>query len=170
LAIGAHVGALREAILETTLTGSTIGDGNSWKPRDTFSRWADGTSNQLVFGEKSIPNGYLGRCAVTDSDGSPRTQGDCSILTNGENRQIATFRAARIVDNFHTGDQDRRFGIVTAKDRDLHNLRPTFGSSHAGTCNFLIGDGAVRGLSTTISVDTLAWLTHCSDGNAVAIP
>ena len=168
--IGAQVGAFREAILDSMLDGGVVGDGNSWKPRDTFSRWSDGTSNQLVFGEKHIPTGMLGKCSVTDTDGSPRTQGDCSILTNGENRQIATFRAARIVDAWHTGDEDRRFGIVTAKDMDLHNLRPTFGSAHTGTCNFLVGDGAVRGLSSSISVDVLAWLTHCSDGNAVAIP
>jgi len=168
--IGAQMGALREAILDSMLDGGVVGDGNSWKPRDIIARWSDGISNQLVFGEKHIPAGYIGRCSVTDSDGHPRSQGDCSILTNGENRQLATFRAARIVSSFHTGDEDRRFGIVTATDMDLHNLRPTFGSAHAGTCNFLIGDGAVRGISTTVNVDVLAWLTHCNDGNSVAIP
>ncbi len=168
--IGAQIGSLREAILSSTLSGGAVGDGNSWQPRDTFSRWADGTSNQIVFGEKHIPNGYIGRCSVTDADGNPRTQGDCSILTNGENRQIATFRAVRIVDAFHTQDQDRRFGIVSSKDMDLHNMRPTFGSAHTGTCNFLMGDGSVHGLSTTISVDTLAWLGGCNDGNTVSIP
>ena len=168
--IGAQYGAFREATLSAMLNNGAVGDGNSWQPRDSFSRWADGTSNQIVFGEKHIPVGYIGKCSVTDGDGHPRTQGDCSILTNGENRQIATFRAVRIVDQYHTQDQDRRFGIVSSKDMDLHNLRPTFGSAHTGTCNFLVGDGSVHGLSTTISVDVLSWLGHCSDGNAVAIP
>ena len=171
LMIGGQMGALREANLTSMLSGGVVGDGNSWQPRDTLARWADGTSNQLVFGEKHIPTGYIGKCSVTDSlDGAARTQGDCSILTNGENRQISTFRAGRIVDSWHTGTDDRRFGIVSAKDMDLHNLRPTFGSAHTGICNFLVGDGSVHGLSTTISVDVFSWLTHCSDGNAVAIP
>jgi len=168
--ISAQYGAFREATLTATLDNGAVGDGNSWKPRDTMARWADGTSNQLVFGEKHIPVGYVGRCARTDGDGHPRTQGDCSILNNGENRQMSTFRAARIVDAWHTGDEDRRFGIVSSKDMDLHNLRPTFGSAHTGTCNFLAGDGSVHGLSTTISVDLFSWLTHCSDGNSVSIP
>ena len=172
VSISAQVGAFREATLETMLGGGIVGDGNSWKSRDTLARWADGTSNQLVFGEKHIPAGYVGRCAVMEADGAARIQGDCSYLTNGENRQLPAFRAARIVDEYqgHAPGQDMRFGIVSAKDMNLHNLRPTFGSAHTGTCNFLVGDGAVRGLSTTINVDTLAWLTHCSDGNAVAIP
>ena len=170
LMIGAQMGAFREAILDAWLAGGVVGDGNSWKPRDTFSRVTDGLSNQLFFGEKHIPIGYIGRCSSVDTDESRRTQGDCSILTNGDDRQIPAFRAGRIVDAYHLGDQDRRFGIVSARDMDLDNGRPTFGSIHPMVCNFLIGDGSVRGLSTTVDVDVFAWLTHCSDGNAATIP
>ena len=166
----AQKGAFRDAILTGRTSDGTEGDGNSWSPRDTLAHWADGTSNQLVFGEKHIPIGYIGRCSIVDEEGHARSQGDCSILTNGENRQIAAFRAARILDDYHAPGSDLRFGIVAANDKELHNMRPTFGSAHAGTCNFLLGDGAVRGLSTSINVDVFAWLAHCDDGTPVSIP
>jgi hypothetical protein len=36
-----------------------ISDYEGWKPRTTFSAWADGTSNQLIFGEKYLPIEYI---------------------------------------------------------------------------------------------------------------
>ena len=54
----------------------------TWKPRDTFSWWSDGTSNQLVIGEKHVPSGQLGRCRQEGSDQSS-TNGECSYLKWG---------------------------------------------------------------------------------------
>ena len=180
--ISAQQGPLRQAILSGTfMEGSNnLGDANSWQPRDSFAYWADGTSNQIVFGEKHIPKGLMGRCAITDADGHPRTQGDCTILNHGENRQIAGFRTVRVYDPWHgvtdnSGDTDvtrrgRFYGIVSSTDMDLHNLRATFGSAHTSVCNFLVGDGSVHGISSTVDVYVLGWLGTVNDGKAVALP
>ena len=63
-----------------------------------------------------------------------------------------------------------------------------FGSAHPGVVNFVIGDGAVRPISTSIQQDTLptnmttntmtlaggrgvlTLLTHTSDGQSITIP
>ena len=141
-------------------------DANGWQIRDSFSRWADGTSNQIVLGEKHIPLGYVGRC----EQGEDRAHGDCSILNLGENRQLPGFRAVRILNRLAVHPQDDFFGIVSAKDMALYNMRPTFGSVHTGVCNFLVGDGSVHGISTTVDVYTLGWLGCVNDGNSVALP
>jgi prepilin-type processing-associated H-X9-DG protein len=45
-----------------------------------------------------------------------------------------------------------------------------FGSSHPGTLNFALGDGAVRGVSVTTHPRILADLSIVNDGNAVSLP
>ena len=45
-----------------------------------------------------------------------------------------------------------------------------FGSAHAGVCNFVLGDGSVRGLPTTINVDVFAALGNVNSGEAVSVP
>jgi hypothetical protein len=46
-----------------------------------------------------------------------------------------------------------------------------FGSWHPGVCQFLIGDGAVRSISTTTPLDPiLAALGDASDGVSVSLP
>ncbi|MDR1141979.1 MAG: DUF1559 domain-containing protein [Planctomycetaceae bacterium] len=45
-----------------------------------------------------------------------------------------------------------------------------FGSPHPGICNFALGDGSVRGIINTVSVDILVALTDVSDGKAVSLP
>ena len=48
---------------------------------------------------------------------------------------------------------------------------PALGSWHAGVCNFLFGDGAVRALANSTPVTpTLSNLANVRDGNAVEIP
>jgi len=46
----------------------------------------------------------------------------------------------------------------------------SFGSSHPGVCNFLVGDGAVRGISVTTDPNLLIHLGVVNDGRAVALP
>lgn len=49
--------------------------GTHWNPRDSFSWITDGTSNQVLVGEKHIPPNALGKCS--GADGHPHTA-DCS--------------------------------------------------------------------------------------------
>ena len=42
----------------------------SWASRDTFSWWSDGTSNQVIAGEKHIPLAHLGEFTNNGGDNS----------------------------------------------------------------------------------------------------
>jgi hypothetical protein len=128
---------------------------NAWEPTDAMPWWADGTSNQLCIGEKHIPANELGKCEVAASGLENR---DCSLLTLYNTTESASLRTtydstpiARISD---TGSQyDWRFG-----------------SYHPGICNFLLGDGSVRGVGVTTSTKILMALSDVCDGEPVSLP
>jgi hypothetical protein len=148
-------------------------DGNTWQPQDDFNRFSDGLSNQLLFGEKHIPAGLVGKCIdeiwADDADPRPSNRVDCSMLLMGEYRGVA---AARVVYHRIPSREDKP-GIVTPDIQSndyVLTYRSAFGAVHGSLCNFLIGDGSVRGLTATINVDTLANLGTVDDGNPVTLP
>jgi hypothetical protein len=128
-----------------------------WEARDTIAHWRDGTSNQLLIGEKHFPrNSPMGTC-TGESD-----QHDCSYL-KGPNRWEYCTQAARQV--------DKPEAVIHTPGNDLagenHNV---FAAPHTGVCNFLIGDGSVRGVSATTSIILLRRLADVRDGTAVSLP
>jgi hypothetical protein len=129
----------------------------TWSQRDTFSWWTDGTSNQLLIGEKHFPETwYIGRC-----DGT--YEGDCSYLTAHPNGN-------GVVPVTRTFD-DNRFIARGQEEAGLADGGVSyFGSPHTGMCNFLIGDGSVRGLNVSTSSDLLRDLSSTKDGKSVALP
>ena len=126
-----------------------------WTPRDGLGWWSDGTSNQMLFGEKhfaaSRPTGLC--------DGG---YGDCGTLGSYPGANSASL--ARTFDN--AGQ------TIAAKSDDTNISEPAtwFGSAHAVTCNFVFGDGSVRGLSISTPRDVLQKLADPKDGNPVQIP
>ncbi|MDR0609748.1 MAG: DUF1559 domain-containing protein [Planctomycetaceae bacterium] len=144
-------------------------DGNTWMPQDEFSDFLDGLSNIVFFGEKHIPLELVGKCVdnIWSSDTSIRNQVDCSMLLLSESRAITTARVAY----FYRGSDgtEHKPGIVPQNliytSIDVNSI--PFGSAHTNICNFLIGDGSVRGLPTTISVDILAKLGTVDDKTTV---
>ena len=137
------------------LTGNTV---NSCVPRDTMSWWQDGTSNQLVVGEKHIPINRLNVCRLDRWN-----QGDCSFLTGNDSNQSVgrnMFRDHRLARSPNDYDRD-------------HNDDSTvtgygFGSYHPGICQFLFGDGAVRSISNATPLNTiLCPLAEVNDGQTV---
>jgi hypothetical protein len=157
---------------------------NSWNPRDSISWWSDGTSNQVVFGEKHVPSSLVGQCGpaldTVTNDWNARI-GECSYLS-GTNWAAATHSRSFLFGwvNFSvsSGSGFEIGGSVMplAKGNELATVAPiwgsgNFGSAHPGTCNFLIGDGAVRGISVTTPVNPiLIALGVVNDGRAVALP
>ncbi|MGL6196077.1 MAG: DUF1559 domain-containing protein, partial [Thermoguttaceae bacterium] len=132
-----------------TITGP---DSRSWVPKDALSHWSDGTSNQLIFGEKHIPKGaQLGGGAAFRYDQS--------------------FLAAT-----NSGGRDWAIGRMVSENRPLAqasektNPQYYFGSWHTGTVNFLIGDGAVRSISVTTPGLLLGQLSNPKDGKAASLP
>ena len=148
----------------------------SWRPKDTFALWSDGTSNQLLIGEKHLPSDRIGIC-----DTGTRA-GDCSYLRNGAHGSSAYGRS--FVHNFTSGDPaNPNDGVATfllARPSDYVS-RPGyepvpmfhygFGSAHTSVCNFLVGDGSVQSIGSTTPVfPILVALSMTSDGLAVSIP
>ncbi len=156
------------------LGGSSV---ESWMPRDDISWWVDGTSNQLIVGEKHVPIQDLGLCRNYNS-ADPTTRhlaGDCSFFAagnwygGGSHRAIVRWRTdANDVTKFVANP------IVTDIREPLSNGEAVrdagFGSYHAGVCQFLLGDGSVRAISVTTPSELLGLLTLVSDGTNVTMP
>ena len=149
-------------------------DPGSWKPRDTFSRMKDGTSNQIIVGEKHIHVDHIDKCPEGGS-GMNDQRGDCSILGTYGSVATASLRSF----NAH---------IAKGQNDGLTNWRletgPQWGGIHPGVCVFLIGDGSVQQISNTVPTGALevrnngtlntdsilAKLGNVQDGNPVSIP
>jgi prepilin-type N-terminal cleavage/methylation domain-containing protein len=104
---------------------------------------ADGTSNTLFVGEKHVPR---------DAYGLYDLGGDSSAYSDqGAQPQI---RSVAVV-----------HGLARSPGDPLNH---NFGSSHAGgVCQFVYGDGSVRGIPPGIDPQTLALLGSISDGQVV---
>lgn len=153
----------------------------TWTPRDTFAWMADGTSNQILVGERHIPSSVIGQCDQATTTTSPELT-DCTIIAFGE----WSHSAAR---SFNGGIANKIDDLTFGIGADIANDRAHWGSSHPGICHFLMGDGAVKPISVTIPTGKLAYFS-CSgalssgvnpdsilaklgcvnDGNPVSVP
>ncbi len=97
----------------------------------------DGMSNTLFIGEKHVPNYQFGIGV------------DASIY-NGDH-----------------GRGNRKAGTGAPLAKGPQTSGSLFGSYHPGTCPFVMGDGSVRSLSTSIDYTTLDRLADRADGLVV---
>ena len=121
--------------------------------------WSDGTSNQVVVGEKHVPENRQNICRTDWWN-----QGECSFLTaNGRSGQAAlrqihrNQRLARSSKDYMADSQDespvRGYG---------------FGSYHPGVCQFAFGDGAVRVIGNATPLNPiLCALAEVNDGKVI---
>ena len=182
----AQRGPLRPAKLPTVASATSpsgyelsAANGNGWRPRDTFSWWADGTSNQIVLGEKHIPLGKLGMCEGPRS-GDPDWyyHGDCGYFRTGGRCTAPWARSFRLGFNGNfTSPSGRSLPLASAGDykagtRDYAPMQEYgFGSYHTSVCNFLLGDGSVQAIGvTTPEFPILTALSITNDGQSVSIP
>jgi type II secretory pathway pseudopilin PulG len=140
--------------------------------RDTFAWWADGTSNQLVIGEKHLTPAKMGKCSDPNKE-----MGECTALTITAHSQYGGrfgYGLYRLIQ----GDSSCRLGRGPSDNMgDVmggDGNENAFGSWHTGICHFLIGDGSVRAISNTIVVYTgdkiLLKLAAVNDGNPATLP
>jgi hypothetical protein len=164
-----HRGPLRMALI---LNNDYI----HWQCRDTMAWWQDGSSNQLVFGEKHIPRGREGvsRGVQGGAANDVYKSADMNYLASG---RFAVGAARNIQPNS---------GIPLAnptdfmEEGDINPARPSvtlnggqygFGSWHPGACLFLLGDGSVHGFPlTTHPSNVLYPLAMVDDGATVELP
>jgi len=140
-----------------------------WGVNADISRWQDGSSNQLIFGEKAIGTDRLGICGTPEAS----NRDDCSFLASvGEgNHNIHIMRM------FGDRTFDRAAGTFNRFASSTPLARPTpganvtaFGSWHPGMCNFAMGDGSVRAISVTTPANILLLLAHVNAGEPVSLP
>jgi len=130
-----------------------------WGPRDTFAWLRDGTSNQLMFGEKHFTSTSVARFGACEVLGD-----DCSYLGTDANGVNVT-SISRTFDNFGPAG-----GPIALPNETTGNAPHRFGAAHPGICNFLAGDGSVHAISATTPQSLLMALSTVDDGEAVSIP
>jgi hypothetical protein len=137
-----------------------FGDGaETWQPPNDFAAWTDGTTNQIIFGEKYIHPAYLGK----------HNESDKALSADGTGfTQIYYFDGAHLfIHNYPHGV------IVKSKDdafdKEYRN-HYSAGSYHPGITNFLVGDGTVHGFANDTTDIVLLILADTADGGAVTIP
>ena len=157
-------------------TGGNAQSMSSWTPRDTIAWWKDGTSNQLCFGEKHIPN-----WALTGNSWQAGTWNGSYMFTQGGYNATNPARlvsdnaglfARSPADSLTAGGSGSSHGaqFTDPFSEDKHGAACMLGSSHPGIANFLVGDGSVHSISITVQPLLVARLTMVSDGVAVSLP
>jgi len=151
-----------------------VDDGTeNWKGRDTMAWWSDGTTNQLIMGEKHVPAAALnacegGRSTVSTTLGSTTYSWDCGIAFPSD--QWREQHVARGATTYHP---DMAYDVIaklpTVGERE-NSDRVGFGSWHPGICHFLVGDGSVRPISITTRPTIIARLVDTKDNYAVELP
>jgi hypothetical protein len=180
-AVKNQFGPFRVAVVPLTNGPATDGDSHtaynykSWQPRDTFAWMSDGTSNQLLIGEKFIPLRRLGPSHDPDNGGHRAYSADATYIMSGS-WKVGAARALQ------TGvDADGPYGFLLARPGEFEGTTSVyttpepvndygFGSSHPGICNFGLGDGSVRAIAVTTPDRTLARLSNCTDGIPTTVP
>ncbi|MDR1382991.1 MAG: DUF1559 domain-containing protein [Planctomycetaceae bacterium] len=149
----------------------------SWKPRDTFAWWQDGLSNQLIVGEKFIPQELIDYPVSTYLDSFMHLQWDGGYL----NPQSDYFNAniARIIDESQACIKRSPNDIagpeawgksVNDNPPNIDYREAVFGGIHPGVGQFLIGDGSVSSISVSVSQNILAALAKVNDGATASLP
>ena len=156
--------------------GNVTNDANNnrkaWVTGNGIERWTDGTSNQLVWGEKHIPTSKLGKC---DDQGDPRPMGDdCAFYYTGPMRWGSMFRVIGVMPGGNIAQGPKHLDRVVRDGADPHltwaGSGYSFGSYHPGVCTFLAGDGSVHTLSVTTPDRLMYMFADVSDGGSVTMP
>ena len=111
-------------------------------PTVRFASVIDGLSNTLFFGEKHVQIG------TTYGDDNGR---DYSIYNSDTNQT-----------SMRCGDQQ-----IPSDPKTPSSGNAKFGSRHPGVCQFVLGDGSVRGIQATIPTSVLSAMATIQGGEVV---
>ena len=144
----------------------------------TFASMTDGTSNSIMIGEQSDhlrdannqpipgglgaitsqgPHGWTMGCTA-DSRTPPAFQG------SGESRDPRTFNCSTVR---YAINQRGLANDCTTGTCDNTGTNIPLSSTHTGGCLAGFGDGSVKFLKSTITLQTLQWLCNIADGNVL---
>jgi prepilin-type N-terminal cleavage/methylation domain-containing protein len=136
--------------------------------RDSFAYWEDGTSNQIVMGERYLAAGRLTMCEKS-ADGTDMGSLDCQVIA-ANNTEGATISFPKS----HFAIVQEEYGRMPIAP----NTKPVsggwytygFSSNHPGVCNMLLGDGSVKSFSVNLPAKQGVYWTSTADGNSVTAP
>jgi len=120
----------------------------TWASQTRFENITDGLANTFFVGEKHV---QLGKFGMNKGKDKTPTDGDSSIY-NGDDPWVVSRAAGR--SNPLATSPEERFNFQ-------------FGSYHPGICQFLLGDGSVRGVSVSTNATTLSLLARRDDGQPI---
>jgi prepilin-type N-terminal cleavage/methylation domain-containing protein len=155
--VGRQKGAITLPILDDCSNPSWTVRAQRPRPRDTFARILDGTSNTLLAGEKHVRITELKSCC-----GGGNTDGSY-LFDDGSWREYQVSRS--LFRKIATGPHDQGptsppFGATQQNAARGFG----FGSWHPGICQFVACDGAVAAVADVVSKDVQRALGHCQDG------
>lgn len=138
----------------------------NWQPRDSFANWQDGISNQLIVGEKFIPQEAFEQNGQWDG-------GYLNTSTTHQNLNVARgvwkgFTSIKRSATEISGNELRMNSDPTNTNANV--VHAVFGGIHPATSNFLMGDGSVHAISPTANWNTVYLLGKVDDGEAASLP
>ncbi|HBT77828.1 MAG TPA: hypothetical protein DEB39_13100 [Planctomycetaceae bacterium] len=154
-----------------------------WTPKDDMAIWLDGSSNCILVGEKYIPahavNSEVHR-SHTVWDGPYHFGGENldnlqnnvgNIIHNDGGKQPVFGRSPNTVAEYAAsrGEADAGFSRFPGEDGAYWG-RFGYGSNHPGICQFVLGDGSVRGFPVTLDYQMFYRWASVNDGESVALP
>lgn len=155
-----------------------INQNAGWRPRDTFARITDGTSNTIVIGEKHITPRFLSKCCANgnrqENPANPALQGrDGFPYWSGDQDRSDYWLAGHV--NFplaRSATEGEGLAWPTANNNPslFASAPPALGSWHPGVCNFLFLDGSVHALSVSTPPAVLRHLGIVNDGQVIDLP
>ncbi|MGL4550533.1 MAG: DUF1559 domain-containing protein [Gemmataceae bacterium] len=123
----------------------------------------DGTSNTLMIGEKHIrgPQDFARGPDASVYNGDPGMPGAPYARQLGREWPNNNYANKTSATAFTRDLPLGQFGDNVLAER-------RFGSWHTGVCQFVLGDGSVRSISTSVDIITLTWLAIRHDGRVVS--
>jgi prepilin-type N-terminal cleavage/methylation domain-containing protein/prepilin-type processing-associated H-X9-DG protein len=120
---------------------------SGWKSKRSFKIITDGLSKTLMVGEKHVWRDHEGEGTYGDNSYMNDNLAAAAVSLAGPSYPLATS-----IDDPSIPDDNRKW---------------TFGSSHPGMVQFLMADGSVQSIPSTIDKKVLGYLANIHDGNVV---
>jgi hypothetical protein len=147
----------------------------SWESSNNLSALADGTSNQILLGEKHVPSWAVGKndavSLAWDSNFLSQNPPAAALYCGNLSQYLGSTGAAVV--HFASGPGDPATSTKVDRISSPYvdgGANRCWGSAHTSVVNFLIGDGSVHTLSITTNGETMYRLGDVSDGNPVTMP